>query len=155
MTSTGSGSGSATGTYPTHAVFWPMKPIMGGLVQIKSDTFVTWMGGIPNLDWTDLKISTAYTQQSSQICPMLNNSGFHEWSKGLDVKLSQEKRDLFSFNAIYSSTFMTWVWTPSLTLRIWEIPPRWSLLTDHTQFTPAYVKSAIAEQCKCYDSYNQ
>ena len=39
MTSTGSSSATATGTSPTCAIFWPMKPIMGSLVQIKSDTF--------------------------------------------------------------------------------------------------------------------
>ena len=83
MTSTGSGSATATGTSPMHAIFWPMKPIMGGLVQIKSDTYAAWPGGIPNSDCTNLKISTADPQQSSQICPKLNDSGFCEWSKGL------------------------------------------------------------------------
>ena len=38
MTSTGSGSATATGTSPMCPIFWPMKPITGVLVQIKSDT---------------------------------------------------------------------------------------------------------------------
>ena len=97
MTSTGSSSTTATGTSPIHAIYWPMKPIMGGLVQIKSDTFVTLMGRIPNSDWTALKLSTADPQQSSQISPMLDDSSIHEQSKGLDVKISEEKGDLFSF----------------------------------------------------------
>ena len=97
MTSPGSSSATATGTSRTFAIFQPMKPIMGSLVQIKSDTFVAWMGGIPKSDWTALKISTAEPQQSSQICPMLDDSSFHEPSKGLDVKFSKEKGDLFSF----------------------------------------------------------
>ena len=97
MTSTGSGSATATGTSPTHAIFQPMKPIMDGLLQIKSDTFVAWMGGIPNSDWTTLKISTDKPQQSSQIHPMLDNSGFGDWSKGLDVNFTKEGGDLFSF----------------------------------------------------------
>ena len=56
MTSTGSGSGSATatGTSPTHDVFQPKRPIMGSLVQIKSDTHVTWTGEMPHSYWTDL-----------------------------------------------------------------------------------------------------
>ena len=78
MTSTGSSSATATGTSSTCAIFWPMKPIMGSLVQIKSDTFAAWMGGISNSDRTDLKISTADLQQSSQIHPMLDDSSFHE-----------------------------------------------------------------------------
>ena len=71
MTSTGSGSATATSTSPMYTIFWPTKPIMGGLAQIKSDTFAAWTGGPPNADWTDLKISTAEPQQFSQICPML------------------------------------------------------------------------------------
>ena len=63
MTSTGYGSATATGTSPMCTIFSPMKLIMGGLVQIKSDTYVAWMGGAPSSDWTDLKISTADLQQ--------------------------------------------------------------------------------------------
>ena len=59
MTSTGSSSATATGTSPMHTIFSPTKPIMGGWVQIKSDTFAAWMGEKPNSDWTTLKISTA------------------------------------------------------------------------------------------------
>ena len=39
MTSTGSSSANASGTSPMHTVFWPTKPIVGSLVQIKSDTY--------------------------------------------------------------------------------------------------------------------
>ena len=58
MTSTGPGSA----TSPMHATFWPKKPIMGSLVQTRSDTHVAWTGGIPNSCWTDLKISTTDPQ---------------------------------------------------------------------------------------------
>ena len=47
MTSTGPGSATATGASPMHATFQPNKPIIGGLVQIKSDTHTVWMGGSP------------------------------------------------------------------------------------------------------------
>ena len=40
MTFTDSGSATATDTFPTCAIFWPTKPIIGGLVQIRSDTYV-------------------------------------------------------------------------------------------------------------------
>ena len=97
MTTTGTSPATATGTSPMHTVFQLKKPIMGSLVQIKSDTHKAWTGGIPNSDWTDLKISMTDPHQSSQICPMLNNSSFHEQSKGLGVKFSKENRELFSF----------------------------------------------------------
>ena len=47
MTSTGPSSATAAGTSPMCATFWPKKPIIGSLVQIKSDTHMAWMGGIP------------------------------------------------------------------------------------------------------------
>ena len=97
MTSTGSGSTTATSTSPPHTIFCPTKPIMGGLVQIKVDSFAACMGGPPNTNWTDLKISTAEPKQSSPICPMLDDSGFCEQSKGLDTTFMKEKGDLFSF----------------------------------------------------------
>ena len=77
MTSTGPSPATATGTSTLHAVFWLKKPIMGGLVQISLITHMAWMGGIHNSDWTDLKITTMFLQQSFQICPMLNDSTFH------------------------------------------------------------------------------
>ena len=97
MASTGCSSATATCTSPMCAVVLPMKPIMGNLVLIKSDTYAAWRGGIPSLDWTDLKTRTAEPQQSSQIHPMLDDSSFHEQSTCLDIKLSKEKGDLFSF----------------------------------------------------------
>ena len=97
MSSTGSISATGTGTSPTHAIFWPVRPIMGGLMQIKTDTFVAWTGGIPNSYWTDLKINTADPNQSSQIDTMLDDTGFCEQSKGLDIMLSKEKGNLYSF----------------------------------------------------------
>ena len=125
MTSTGPGSTTATGTSPMHATFQPKKPIMGGLVQIKSDTHVAWTGGIPNSGWTDLKISTTDPQQSSQIHPMLDDSSFHEWSKGLGVKFQKKKEACLVFNVNYSSTSKILAWTLLCTSRILEIPPRW------------------------------
>ena len=83
MTSTGSSLASTTGTSPMCTVFHPTKPIMGGLVQIKSDTFAASTGGPHSADWTNLKISSAEPQQSSQICPMLDMSGAQVWTPSL------------------------------------------------------------------------
>ena len=52
MTFTDSGSATATDTSPTCAISWPTKPIMGGLVQIKSDMYVAGWKEYPA--WTGL-----------------------------------------------------------------------------------------------------
>ena len=108
--------------------------------------------GILNSDCTDLKkISIADPQQSSQTCPMLNDSGFHEQSKCLDFKLSKENGDLFSFQckplwhfqdmSMDTITYLQDLRDPTKTV---------NLLTNHTQFTQAYIKTAIKEQYKSY-----
>ena len=154
MISTGSGSGSTTSTSRRHTVFCPMKPIMGGLVQIKSDTFVALIRGQPNTDSTDLQISTADPKQSSQICPMLNKSSFHEWSKGLDTKFTKEKGDLFSFQHKLLHHFQDTGMDTVTCLRDLEHPTKMvNLLTDHTCFTQAYVKTAIKAQYQLYNSW--
>ena len=137
------------------AVVQPMKPIMGGLLQIKPDTYVAWMGGIPNSDWTDMKISTADPQQSSQIHPMLDDSSFHEQSKGLDVKLSKEKEDLFSFQHKLPWHFQDMGMDTITYFKDLGDPTKMvNLLMAHTWFNQVYVNTTISEQCEHYDSYD-
>ena len=157
MTSTCSGSGSATttSTSPMCTIIHPPKPIMGSLVRIQSDTFAARMGGIPNLDWTAMKISTAEPQQSSQICPMLDDSSYHEQSNGLDVKFSKEKGDLFIFQCTLLCHFQDMGMDTLTYLKDPGDPTKMvNLLTDHTWFTQAYIETAIKEQHKVYNSYN-
>ena len=126
MTSSGYGSATTIGTASTHTIFWPTKPIMGGLVQIKSETFVAWMGGTPNSNWTDLKISTAEPQQSSQICPILKMTPVSVSRAMVWIPSSQKKKEsCLVSNVNYSVTSKTWEWTPLPTSRIQEIPTRW------------------------------
>ena len=128
---------------------------MGSLVQIKSDTHMAWMGGFPNSDWTDLKISTIDPQQSSQICPMLDDSSFCEWNKGLNVQFLKEKGDLFSFQCKLLQHFQDMGMDTSMYLKNPRDPAKLvNLLMDHTQFTQAYIKTAIKEHHKLYDSYD-
>ena len=81
-------------------------------MQIKSDIFLACMGGAPNADWTNLKISTTEHHQSSQIHPMLDDSGVCEQSKGLDTKFSKEKETCLGSNVYDSSTSKTWEYIP-------------------------------------------
>ena len=128
---------------------------MGGLVQIKSDTFVAWMGGTPISNWTDLKISTAEPQQSSEIYPMLNDSGFCEWSKGLDIKFPKEKGDLFSSQCKLFCHFQDMEMDTIMYLMDLGYHTKMvNHILDPTQFTQTYIKTATKEQCKLYSSYN-
>ena len=62
----------------------------------------------------------------------------------------QKKKDTcFVFNVNYSSTSKTQVWAPSL-----DPIKMVNLLTVHTQFTQAYVKTAVEEHCKLYDAFD-
>ena len=144
MTSTGPSSATSTGMWTT---FQSKKPIMGSMVQIKSDTHVTWIGAIPNSAWTDLKISTTDPQQSSQIHPMIDNSSFCEWSTGLDVKFSKEKRDLFSFQCKLLWYFQGMGMDTIMYLK--DLGDR----TKMVNLTQAYVKTAIKEQHKMLQSF--
>ena len=72
-------------------------------------------------------ICTAQPQQSSQIHPMLDNSCFHEQSKGLDTKFSKKNETCLASNVNYSIYSKTWEWTPLHTSRIQEISPRWQI----------------------------
>ena len=129
------------------ATFWPKKPIMGGLVQIKSDTHVAWMGGMLNLDWTDLKIRTSDPQQSSQICPMLDNSSS---MNRVNVKFSKEKGDLFSFQCKVLWHFQDTGMDTNTYLKDLGDPAKMvNLLMDHTQFTQAYVKMPSKSSTNC------
>ena len=84
---------------------------------------------------------------------MLDNSSFHKWSKGLDVKFPKEKGDLFSFQYKLLCHFQDMGMDTITYLKDLGDPTKIvDLLTDHTQFTQAYVKTAIKEQCKLYNS---
>ena len=86
---------------------------------------------------------------------MLNNSGFHEWSEGLDVKFSKEKGDLLSFQCRLLQHFQDMGMDTITYLKDLGDPTKMvNLLTDHTQFTQAYIKTTIKEQHKLYDSYD-
>ena len=87
---------------------------------------------------------------------MLDDSSFHhEWSKGLDVKFSKEKGDLFCFQCKLLWHFQDMRMDTITYLKDLGHPTTMvNLLTDHTWFTYVFIKTAIEEQYKLYDSYN-
>ena len=111
MTSTGPGPATATDTSHMHAVFCLKKPIIGGLVQIKSDSHAAWIHLTPSSLPKSAPCSTT---------PVFMN-GAKVWKSSFQKK----KETCLIFNVNYSDTSKIQEWTPSCTLRIWEIPPRW------------------------------
>ena len=86
---------------------------------------------------------------------MLDDSRFCEWSKGSDVKFSKENGDLFSFQCKLLQHFQdTGMDTITYLKDLGDHMKMVNLLTDHTQFTEAYIKTAIKEQHKLYNSYD-
>ena len=73
----------------------------------------------------------------------------------MDVKFSKEKGDLFSFQHKLLQNFQDMGMDTVTYLKDLGDPTKMvNLLMDHTQFTQAYVKTAIKEQCKHYDLYD-
>ena len=86
---------------------------------------------------------------------MLNNSSFCEWIKGLDVKFSKEKVNLFSFQCKLVQYFQdTGMDTITYLKDLGDPTKMVNLLTDHTWFTQAYIKTVIRKQHKLYNSYD-
>ena len=86
---------------------------------------------------------------------MLNNSGFSVQSKGLHVKFSKEKGDLFSFQCKLLQNFQDTSMDTIMYLKDSQDSSKMvNLLIDHIRITEAYVKTAIEEQHKLCDSYN-
>ena len=84
---------------------------------------------------------------------MPQNSGYCEWSKGLDVKFSKEKGGLFSFQHKLLQHFPnTCMDTITYIKDLGDPTKMMNLLMDHTHITQDHVKTAIEEQRKLYDS---
>ena len=86
---------------------------------------------------------------------MLDDSSFHEWSKGFDIKFSKEKGDLFSFQHKLLHHFQDMGMDTITYLKDPGDPTKMvNLLMDHIWFTQAYIKTAVKEQHKLYDPYD-
>ena len=80
------------------SLFKPPDPKMGGLVivQVKHDTYSAWTGGKPKADWSKLEETSLEYEQTMQLRPMLNDSGFSKCCKGFEDKFSKNG-DLYKF----------------------------------------------------------
>ena len=81
---------------------------------------------------------------------MFDDSGFHEQSKGLNIKFSKEKGDLFSFQCRLIWHFHDMGVDTITYFNDLSDPTKMVNLTDHMKFTQAF---AVEEQCKLYNSY--
>ena len=86
---------------------------------------------------------------------MLDHSSFHQCSKGLNVKFSRENGGLFSFQHTLLWHFQDTGMDTIAYLKVLGAPTKMvNFLMDHTQFTQAYIKTAMEEQSKLYNSYD-
>ena len=86
---------------------------------------------------------------------MLDNSSFHGTEQRFDVGFLKEKGDLFSFQCKLLRHFQDTGLDTITYLKDPGDPTNMvNLLTDHTWFMQAYVKTAIKEHHKLYDSYD-
>ena len=76
--------------------FKPPDPKMGGLVQVKHDAYSAWTGGKPKADWSELEETSPEYEQTTQLRPMLDDSGFSKRCKGFEDKFSKNG-DLYKF----------------------------------------------------------
>ena len=76
-------------------------------------------------------------------------------NKRFGCQVFKEKGDLFSFQCKLLWHFQDTSMDTIMYLKDLGDPTKMvNLLTDHTLFTQAYIKTAIEEQCKLYDSYD-
>ena len=135
--------------------FKPPDPKMDGLVQVKHDAYSAWTGGKPKADWSKLEDTSPEYEQTTQLRLMVDDSGFSKCCKGLEDKFSKNG-DLYKFQRrlidhlkIMGMDTITYLPDPA------DNDQMVNVITDHTRFTQAYVRSAAPIQYAKYDAYDR
>ena len=130
-------------------------PKMGGLVQVKHDTFSAWTGGKPLHDWSDLDASAPGYEQTAQLRPTYEDKGFStrctgfatKFTKNSSLHLFQRKlMDHFVTHGMDSITYLPDPAAPTTMV---------SVITHHTRFTTELVKIEAPKQAANYDAYDR
>ena len=128
---------------------------MGGLVQVKHDAYSAWTGRKPKADWSELEETSLEYEQTTQLRPMLDDSGFSKRCKGFEDKFSKIG-DLYKFQRrlidhlkIMGMDTITYLPDPA------DNDQMVNVITDHTRFTQAYICSAAPIQYAKYDAYDR
>ena len=135
--------------------FKPPDPKMGGLVQVKHDAYSAWTGGKPKADWSELEETSPEYEQTTQLHPMLDDSGLPKRCKWFEDKFSKNgdlykfQRHLIDHLKIMGMDTITYLPDPA------DNDQMVNVITDHTQFTQAYIWSAAPIQYAKYDAYDQ
>ena len=74
-------------TAASTSIFCPKVPTMGGLIQVKHDTYSAWTSGKPLADWTGLDTSALGYEQTAQLCPISKDKGFQTCCTGFEEEL--------------------------------------------------------------------
>jgi hypothetical protein len=140
----------------------PKKPIMGGIVQVKSDQYDAWTGGMPNHDWTGLRHPTIAEEEL-----MLAPNRFRPTSSTNATKLYKERRDglgvKFSLKSSLQEFLLkvsehlvnTGMDTIAYVLDPVEEKSMCNVVIDHPRFSVDIVKINITDQLSCYDTYDK
>ena len=135
--------------------FKPPDPEMGGLVQVKHDAYSAWTGGKPKADWSELEETSPEYEQTTQLRPMLDDSGFSKRCKGFEDKFSKNgdlykfQRHLIDHLKIMGMDTITYLPDPA------DNDQTVNVIMDHTWFTQGYVRSAAPIQYAMYDTYDR
>ena len=135
--------------------------LTGDLVQVKYDEYSPWTGGKPLADWSGLDFDTTKPnpankdhEQSSQLRPMKNSSGFDDRCAGFELKFKRSD-DLYKFQRKLLDHFVTrgmdtitYLTDPSDSTEVINI------LTQHSRVTHEYVKQTAPLQAAKYDAYD-
>ena len=135
--------------------FKPPDPKMGGLVQVKHDAYSAWTEGKPKADWSELEETSPEYEQTTQLRPMHDDSGFSKRCKGFEDKFSKNgvlykfQRGFIDHLKIMGMDTITYLPDPA------DNDQMVNVITDHTLFTQVYDRSAAPIQYAKYDAYDR
>ena len=141
-------------TTASSSIFHPKVPTMGGIIQVKHDTYSTWTGRKPLADWTGLDMSAHGYEQTAQLRPTYEDKGFQTRCTGFEAKFTKSSSfhlfqckllDHFVTQRMDSITYLLDPTEPMTVVNI---------ITHHTRLTTDVVKLAAPMQPAKYDLYD-
>ena len=141
-------------TAVSSSVFCPKVPAMGGLIQVKHNTYSAWTGRKPLADWTGLDTLAHCYEQTAQLRPTYKDKGFQTRCTGFEAKFTKSS-SLHLFQCKLLDHFVTHR-MDSITYLLDPAEPTTmvNIITHHTRFTTDVVKLAAPVQAAKYNLYD-
>ena len=136
------------------SVFCPKVPTMGGLIQVKHDTYSMWTGRKPLADRTGLDTSAHSHEQTTKLRPTCEDKGFQTRCTGFEAKFTKSSSlhlfqckllDHFVTHGMDSITYLPDPAEPTTMVNI---------ITHNTHFRTDVVKLEAPVQAAKYDLYD-